>query len=82
MIRLTNEVGKAVEIIYTQTEKRQVEKQNLKAELAKEKIFFERFRKGDINNIKFRRASINTFICNAQEYKIEVYTSDSKCSPM
>ena len=52
-------------------------------------------RKGDINNIKFRRALIDTFInkiyvfedklhifCNAQESKIEVSISDSKCSPM
>ena len=101
------EAGKAVDIISAQIEKRQLEKQNLEAELAKEKIlnpklefeqvkfFFERFRKGDINNIKFRRALIDTFInkiyvfedklhifCNAQESKIEVPISDSKCSPM
>ena len=101
------EAGKAVDIISAQIEKRQLEKQNLEAELAKEKIlnpklefeqvkfFFERFRKGDINNIKFRRALIDTFInkiyvfedklhifCNAQESKIEVSISDSKCSPM
>ena len=102
-----NEAGKAVDIISAQIEKRQLEKQNLEAELAKEKIlnpklefeqvkfFFERFRKGDINNIKFRRALIDTFInkiyvfkdklhifCNAQKSKIEVSISDSKCSPM
>ena len=101
------EAGKAVDIISAQIEKRQLEKQNLEAELAKEKIlnpklefeqvkfFFERFRKGDINNIKFRRALIDTFInkiyvfedklhifCNAQESKIEASISDSKCSPM
>ena len=99
--------GKTIDVISAQIEKRQTEKQNLEAELAKEKIlnpklefaqvkfFFERFRKGDINNIKFRRALIDTFInkiyvfedklhifCNVQEPKIEASISDSKCSPM
>ena len=87
--------------------KQLIEKQNLEVELAKERIlnpklefaqvkfFFKHFRKGDINNIKFRRALIDTFInkiyafedklhifCNAQESKIEVSISDFKCSPM
>ncbi len=91
------EVGKAVDIISAQIEKRQLEKQNLEAQMAREKIlrpklqfeqvkfFFKKFLDGDITDIKFRQALIDTFIskvylfqdklcilCNAQESKIEI----------
>ncbi len=90
------ENGKAVDVISAQIEKRQTEKQNLEAQIAREKIqrpklrfdqvrFFEKFIKGDINDVKFRQALIDTFInkiylfadklcifCNAQDSKIQV----------
>ena len=68
------ETGKAVDIISAQIEKRQVEKQNLEAELAKEKIlnpklefaqvkfFFDRFKNGNMNDMKFCQYMVDTFI--------------------
>ena len=68
------EAGKAVDVISTQIEKRQSEKADLEAQLAKEKMqapllkydelkfFFERFAKGDTNDINYRRALVDIFI--------------------
>ena len=68
------EAGKAAEIISTQIEKRQAEKADLEIQLAKErlqrpqleynnvKFFFERFAKGDPNNIDYRRSLVDVFI--------------------
>ena len=68
------EAGKAVDIISAQIEKRQIEKQNLEAELAKEKIlnpklefaqvkfFFDRFKNGNVNDMKFCQYMVDTFI--------------------
>ena len=67
------ESGKAADIISAQIEKRQTEKQNLEAQIAREKIlrpnlqfdqirfFFEKFIKGDVNDTKFRQALIYNF---------------------
>ena len=99
------EAGKAVDIISAQIEKRQLEKQNLEAQIAREKIlkpklqfdqvrfFFEKFIKGDVNDIKFRQALVDTFVnkvylfqdklyvlCHAQESKIKVPLNDSESS--
>ena len=99
------EAGKAATIISSQIEKRQLEKKNLEAQIAREKIlktklqfeqvkfFFQKFIKGDISDIKFRQALIDTFInkvylfqdklcilCNAQDSKIEIPLHDTKCS--
>jgi len=68
------ETGKAADVISAQIEKRQQEKVDLEAQLAKEKIqtpllkydelrfFFERFTKGDVNDINYRRALVDIFI--------------------
>lgn len=68
------EADKAVDVISAQIEKRQAEKADLEAQLAREKIqtpllkyeqiryFFERFTKGDVNDINYRRALVDTFI--------------------
>ena len=68
------EAGKAVDIISAQIEKRQIEKQNLEAKLAKEKIlnpklefaqvkfFFDRFKNGNVNDMKFCQYMVDTFI--------------------
>ena len=68
------ETGKAVDVISAQIEKRQVEKQNLEAELAKEKIlnpklefsqvkfFFDMFKNGNMNDMKFCQYMVDTFI--------------------
>lgn len=99
------ETGKAVDIISSQIEKRQLEKKNLEAQIAREKIlkpklefeqvkfFFQKFIKGDISDIKFRQALVDTFInkvylfqdkiyicCNAQESKIEIPLHETVCS--
>lgn len=99
------EAGKAVDIISAQIEKRQLEKQNLEAQIAREKIlnpklefeqvkfFFQKFLKGDVSDIKFRQALVDTFInkvylfqdklcilCNAQQSKIEIPLHETGCS--
>ena len=68
------EAGKVVDVISAQIEKRQSEKVDLEAQLAKEKIqmpllkydqirfFFERFTNGDVNDINYRRALVDIFI--------------------
>ena len=68
------EAGKAADVISAQIEKRQQEKTDLETQLAKEKIqtpllkydelkfFFERFIKGDVNDIDYRRALVDIFI--------------------
>jgi len=68
------EAGRAVDVISAQIEKRQMEKADLEAQLAKEKIqrpllkyeqirfFFERFTNGDASDINYRRALVDTFI--------------------
>jgi hypothetical protein len=104
------EAGKAVDVISAQIEKRQAEKVELEAQLAKEKIqtpllkyeqirfFFERFTKGDADDINYRRALVDIFInkiylydnhikiyYNAQEGQINVPINElelSSGSPM
>jgi DNA invertase Pin-like site-specific DNA recombinase len=102
------EAGKAVDVISTQIEKRQAEKAELEVQLAKEKLqrpqleygkvkfFFEKFAKGDPNNIDYRRSLVDVFIgrvelgpdtlrirCNAQEdQKIECPIGEPDGSPM
>ena len=91
------ETGKAADVISAQIEKRQLEKVDLETQLAKEKIqspilkyeqikfFFEKFAKGDANDINYRRALVDIFInkiylfddhikiyCNAQEGQIKM----------
>ncbi len=91
------EAGKVVDVISTQIEKRQLEKTDLEAQLAKEKIqapllkydqlkfFFERFAKGDPDDINYRRMLVDIFInriylyddllqiyCNAYEGQINI----------
>jgi len=68
------ETGKVVDVISTQIEKRQLEKADLEAQLAREKtqtpllkydeltFFFEKFAKGDVNEIKYRRMLVDIFI--------------------
>ncbi len=68
------ETGKAADIISAQIEKRQSEKADLEAQLAMEKIqrpalkyeqvkfFFERFTKGDLNDIHYRQSLVDVFI--------------------
>ena len=101
------EAGKAVDVISAQIEKRQIEKADLEAQLAKEKIqtpllkyaelkfFFERFTKGDINDIAYRRALVDIFVnriflyddhmkvyYNAQGGQIEYPIDELSGSPM
>ena len=68
------EAGRASDVIFSQIEKRQAEKTDLEAQLAKEKIqapllkyeqikyFLDRFTKGDINDNEYRQALVDTFI--------------------
>ena len=68
------EAGKSADVISAQIEKRQTEKAELETQLAKEKIqrpqleysgvkfFFERFAKGDPNDIDYRRSLVDVFI--------------------
>lgn len=74
------EAGKVVDVISAQIEKRQQEKADLEAQLAKERVqaplltydqvryFFERFIKGDASDISYRRALVDTFICKIWLY--------------
>ena len=91
------EAGKVVDVISTQIEKRQLEKADLEAQLAKERIqapllkydqlkfFFERFAKGDPDDINYRKMLVDIFInriylyddllqiyCNAYEGQINI----------
>ena len=77
------EMGKAVDVLTVQIEKRQKERLDLEAQLAQEKMirpiptyeevksFFEKFNGGDTNDIAYRRALIDTFI-----NKIEVFDGE------
>ena len=101
------EAGKAADIISAQIEKRQQEKADLEAQLAKEKIqrptlkyeqlkfFFEKFTKGDRNDIDYRRSLVDIFIrkiemdddgvtiyYNVQDGQINIPIDDSSGSPM
>ena len=74
------ETGKAADIISAQIEKRQQEKADLEAQLAMEKIqrpvlkyeqlkyFFERFAKGDPDDIRYRQALVDIFIGRIELY--------------
>ena len=101
------ESGKAADVISAQIEKRQLEKADLETQLAKEKIqapllkydqvkfFFERFAKGDPDDINHRRMLVDIFInriylyddllqiyCNAIEGHINIPLSEpEKGSP-
>ena len=102
------ESGKAADVITAQIEKRQNERAELEVQLAKEKIqrpqlecnsvkfFFERFAKGDPNDMDYRRSLVDIFIgrielgndrlqifINAQEgQKIEIPIGELEGSPM
>ena len=68
------ESGKVVDVIAAQIEKRQAERVDLEAQLAREKIlspdltfeqvrfFFEKFRHGDANDQTYRRSLVDTFV--------------------
>jgi hypothetical protein len=101
------EAGRATDVIYAQIEKRQNEKADLEAQLAREKIqrptlkyeqmkfFFEKFTKGDPNDITFRQMLVDILIGHtklANDY-IEIYfnandthtkhpISENQCSDM
>ena len=89
------EVGKAVEVLSAQIETRQAEKADLEAQLAKEKMlrptltydevrfFFEKFKNGDVNDIAYRTALIDTFVGKILVYddddaRIEIYCHASE----
>ena len=91
------ETGKAADIITAQIEKRQSEKADLETQLAKEKMispiltfdevkfFFEKFKKGDTNDIVFRSALIDTFVnkiylYDGEDARIEIYCNSSEQS--
>ena len=102
------EAGKAADVISAQIEKRQNERAELEVLLARERIqrpqleyrnvkfFFERFAKGDPNNIEYRRSLVDVFIgrieigdnrlrvhCNAREgQKIDIPIGEPESSPM
>ena len=77
------ETGKAADIITAQLEKRQQEHNQLSAEIAKEEIsypvvtlpqvkfFLEQFRKGNINDLKYRQSLIDVFV-----HKIYLFDTD------
>lgn len=77
------ETGKAADIITAQLEKRQQEHDQLSAEIAKEEIsypvvtlpqvkfFLEQFRKGNINDLKYRQSLIDVFV-----HKIYLFDTD------
>ena len=77
------EAGKAVDVLSSQIEKRQSEKADLEAQLAREKMicpvltfdevkfFFEKFKDGDANDTTYRTTLIDTFV-----NKIFLYDGD------
>ena len=78
------ESGKAVDVLSAQIEKRQAERADLEAQLAREtlmqpiltydevKFFFDKFRGGDANDITYRTALIDTFIS-----RVDVFDGDN-----
>lgn len=78
------EQGKSVDISTSQIEKRQVERDGLEVELAKERIkspelsedeilfFFERFKKGDIHDQAYCSALVDIFISKILLLKIKM----------
>jgi len=89
------ESGKAVDVLSAQIEKRQAERADLEAQLAHEKMlrptltydevrfFFEKFKKGDANDIAYRTALVDTFIDKIYVYdgddaRIEIYCHASE----
>ena len=78
------EAGKAADVIASQIEKRQQEKSDLEAQIARERIqapllkyeqmrfFFERFTKGDPDDIHYRRALVDILIGRIELYNDRV----------
>ena len=74
------EAGKAVDILSSQIEKRQLEKTDLETQIAKEKLinpvlafdevkfFFEKFKHGDVNSMTYRMTLIDTFVSRIYLY--------------
>ena len=72
------EAGRVVDVIYDQIEKRQYEKADLEAQLAREKIqmpvlkyeqmkfFFEKFTKGNLTDITFRQMLVDVLIARIE----------------
>jgi len=72
------EAGRVVDVIYNQIEKRQYEKADLEAQLAREKIqmpilkyeqmkfFFEKFTKGKLTDITFRQMLVDVLIARIE----------------
>ena len=68
------ESGKVVDVIAAQIEKRQAERLDLEAQLAREKMlspdltfdqvrfFFSKFKDGDVNDMAYRRALVDIFV--------------------
>ena len=88
------ETGKAVDVISAQIEKRQSERSDLESQLAYEimvhpvlsfdevKFFLEKFKNGDINDIAYRTALIDTFVnrifvFDGEDARIEIYCNAS-----
>ena len=88
------ESGKAVDVLSAQIETRQRERADLEAQLAQEsmirpiltfdevKFFFQRFKDGDVNDITYRMALIDTFISKIYLYdgddaRIEIFCNAS-----
>jgi len=88
------EQGKAVDVLSAQIEKRQAEKSDLETQIARKKMinpilsydevkfFFEKFKNGDVNDITFRTALIDTFVNKIYLYdgenaRIEIYCNAS-----
>ena len=91
------ETGKAVDVLSAQIEKRQSERADLEIQLAKEKMirpvltfdevkfFFDKFRKGNVDDFAFRTALIDTFINRIYLYddddpRAEIYCNASEKS--
>ena len=91
------ETGKGVDVISAQIEKRQSERKDLESQLAYEtlihpvltfdevKYFLEKFKDGDINDIVYRTALIDTFVrkiyvFDGEDARIEIYCNASDTS--
>ena len=89
------ETGKAVDVLSAQIEKRQTERADLEAQLAQEKLmqpiltyedvkfFFDKFKDGDVNDITFRMALIDTFInridvFDGEDSRLEIFCNAIK----
>ena len=86
------ESGKAVDTLTAQTEKREKERAGLETQLSQEKLicpiltydevkfFFEKFQNGDVNDMAYRIALIDTFIIDAKVYDGEDSRIEITCT--